>query len=402
LDIGFRTTDIVKCHLSRLLSALLADIWSNVAMEPIQPPAFDDLVAELTLLRRTGITEIRRLELPALSVAVRAVGHESAVIEAPQLERLVREGIDQLAGGRLADSAALLLGLESGTRADTPTQLREDAAERWGVSVSQFRHRWEPLVIDQLAEAILTCCQQHTLRVARLAMERRTPVTSRLAVSWVERFEAMYRLWTPIYAFGADLTAYRSTQIRPDDIPADMSVEEQADGYVAFALHHFARVLVESRRFERRYGGLWLLSDAQAEQELADALYRIGWHTPNNERDDSYLRQLVDEDSEVHPFLESIDRDSVGRAILHEWQTWTAECSCVWTPSGDKRALFPTAQTYERISRRCGLHAVVRACSDFCLLLDDDWHRIADWYHLPSPRPTGVNATDLIDGSRPK
>lgn len=45
----------------------------------------------------------------------------------------------------------------------------------------------------------------------------------------------------------------------PDD--PGYTQERQASGYVSYALWHYTCYLVELRRFVRRYGGLWLLSD---------------------------------------------------------------------------------------------------------------------------------------------
>ena len=129
-----------------------------------------------------------------------------------------------------------------------------------------------------------------------------------MAQVWMERFAAYYRIWSPVSGLGSDLTAYRSTLLEPPenwdrrygiDGPDDpgYSREEQADGYVTFALYLYAHFEWELRQFETLFGGRWLLSDADAEQALADSVYRIRWHAPVSERDQSYLRALVAEAS---------------------------------------------------------------------------------------------------------
>ncbi|GJM39037.1 MAG: hypothetical protein DHS20C19_24040 [Acidimicrobiales bacterium] len=355
---------------------------------------FDDLIAELALIRRHGITQLRTLDLPALQQAALAAGHNptNGRIEAPQLETLIRDGIAELGGGTIADTLEILLGLEPGTRGNPPPQLRADAAERWGISLSRFRHRWEPHILSQLADAILTRCHHHAMRLAHLALERRTPTTSRLAIAWVERFEAMYRLWTPIYALAADLTAQRSTQFHPPRRDGS-----DAGGYVTFALSHYTDLLIETRRYQHRYGGLWLLSDHQAEQDLADALYRITWHTPNNERDDSYLRTLTDTHPEQHQLLEAIANDPIGADIHHEWQDWARRCHCTWDAKTTPGELFATSRHHPDIDPTCQPHQVIQAAVDYCTILDDDWNRIADWYRLPTNRPTTISGETLTN-----
>jgi len=150
-------------------------------------------------------------------------------------------------------------------------------------------------------------------------LDVRTPVHSRLAVEWLARFEAMYRIWTPLTGVGNDLTAYRSTLLE-EDRPWDhatgpyvgdgtgTSQEAQAAGYVTFALAHFAQFLVELRDLETRFGGVWLLPEAQAETDLREAVHRAMLASPNNERDDSFLRSTLVgvPGREMHGFLQAL------------------------------------------------------------------------------------------------
>src|SRR5947209_2289942 len=198
-----------------------------VSSEGIEPPPFDDLVADLLLLRLKGIVELRQLKLPALAQAVRASGRgdEDRPVEAPAIEALLRRSIDNLEDSRWGRAASILYGLTPGTRGDSPATLRQDAADEFGVGFSRWRNHWERLVVGQVADLILGACHEHQMRLTHLALERRAPASSRLAVAWVERFEAYYRLWTPIYALGADLTAYRATLLE-DDRPYDHEPSE--------------------------------------------------------------------------------------------------------------------------------------------------------------------------------
>lgn len=95
-------------------------------------------------------------------------------------------------------------------------------------------------------------------------MEQRHPADSRLAVQWVERFEAYYRIWTPAYALGANLeAAIKTRRDEPaDHLPWDPNSaepydpEDQADGYGRYALYAYAQFQLEVKKFMTRHGGL--------------------------------------------------------------------------------------------------------------------------------------------------
>jgi hypothetical protein len=233
-------------------------------------------------------------------------------------------------------------------------------------------------------------------------------------VAWVERFEAYYRIWTPIIALGGDLTAYRSTLIEADrpydrepgtEGPDDpgYTQEVQADGYARQALYQYACFEWELKQFIQRYGGLWLFSDAATETAVSSAIYRIGWHvTPFNERDQSWLRSTIADSrgGELHHFLDLLDRTSIGQATNLEWQQWVGTCRCQWElgsvpVEGDRLEYFPTSAHHDGIEPACQMHQVIAACGSYCDLIDQDWHRIADWYHLGDAPRRGVSPEGL-------
>jgi hypothetical protein len=182
----------------------------------------------------------------------------------------------------------------------------------------------------------------------------------------------------------------------PDD--PGYSQDQQAEGYAIFALYHYAHFAWLLRQFVTLHGGQWLLSDADAEQALADAAYRVGWHTPWNERDDSYLRGLIAEtpDQEMHGFIERLRSTDLGRATEQAWLSWAATCACTWPPGVDAgEAYFPTSVQHPTIAGDCQLHNVVRACGDYLDLVDADWKRLADWYHLDTEVRRGVSASEM-------
>jgi hypothetical protein len=382
------------------------------------PPPVDLLLKDLALLRRSGITHLRGLKLDALTRAVRIVEEASPNdTYLPQsIEELLRRAVDRMDDGRYAISAELLFGLAQGTRGSSPTDLRKEAADRLNIAVETFRKDHEKTTLSELAESIIGLCRDQEMRTARVAMaDKRHPADSRLAIGWAERFEDYYRVWTCVYALAADLTAYRMTMLEPDrpwdnhDEPgrliAPLSTETesytqeyQAEGYIRFAIYRFASFLAEMHRFQIKRGGFWLLSDAEVEVKVSDALYRIGWHTPNNERDDSWMRMsMMQAGGELHVFQDLLMRTTIGAATHEEWQEWAANCHCTWNDESedDRSSHFPTADTDDGVAEECGLHQVVKACCDYIELIDADWMAIADWYRLDTPPGRGVTAEGL-------
>ncbi len=379
-------------------------------------PDYDDVKADLRAVRSSGLTKLRDLELPALGQAavLLADGHDPAGIET-----VLRQAVERIGGGELGDAASYLFGLVQGTRGRTPTELRNLAADCYEMKAENFRKSKEPTVIEQTAEQVLALCREDNLRVARSKMERREPADSRLAVQWVERFEAYYRIWTPVIALGGDLAAYRSTLNEPErrwDLPDEpgrrldpMSLETehytqeyQAEGYIRFAMFRFAQVLWELRQFMIRHGGFWLLSDSETETAVTDAIYRISWHSPNNERDDSWMRTVYSKaDGELHTFQHFIETTTLGSATHREFQEWAAQCQCTWDEgrSSDARgSYFATAKTDAAINEICSLHQVIEACSDYCELIDVDWTKIADWYRIEGRPRRGLTGEALYRG----
>jgi hypothetical protein len=376
----------------------------------IRPPAATEIVNDLGEVRSAGFPAAARLELPALRRIVALVDHEPST---SAVETLLRNAIDRLGGGPWADAAAALLGLARGTRGLPVTDRRDLAAEALGVAPLTFQRTREKALLPDLAEQLLAIAAAGELRAAHEQMSRRLPAESRLAVQWVKRFEAYNRIWTPVYALGADLTAYRSTLLETDwpydrapptqgPVDAGETQEGQAAGYARFALYRFAQYLWELRQFMTRYGGMWLFSNGATETKVSDAVYRIGWHvTSFNERDESWLRAAMQDSrgQELHTFMQLLGRTDIGRATHDEWQQWVTTCQCTWQEpeDGASDGYFPTTRTDVGIAADCQVHRVIEACSDYCNLIDQDWRQIADWYHLGEQPKRGVSPEALYD-----
>lgn len=354
-------------------------------------PLYEELLTDLRIVREKGLGSLRRYGVPALHTACLLTELSDRDEQQPAaIESLLRQAVESLGGGRSGEAAEYSLGLVPGTRLWPSTDRRKAAAKAQGVSTETFRKTYEKQLLEQVAEGILALLHQWRLRTTRLSLERRHPADSRLAVQWVERFEAYYRIWTPVWALTTNLEAAISTRrADPSEHPPwDPDSEEpydqegQALGYGRFALYAYASYQLELRKFMTRHGGLWLLSDAETEQQAADALYRIGWHNPMNEDDDSWLRRHLADSRHEEPqhFAHLVRSSSVGVALLTEWQEYVASCACTATKDAEEG---------------CQVHATIRACQGFCELIDADWLRIADWYHPMSAPRQGVTGEDL-------
>jgi hypothetical protein len=360
-------------------------------------PKHSAVERDLRVLREKGLPRLRSLGLPDLTEAARFVADEPEIDDAVAIEDALRQSVERLGGGDYGEAAALLFGLIRGTRNLGPRERREKAADELSMSAETFRTAHQSDLVSDVATQLLALVNEQRRRAARDQLERRHPAESRLAVAWVDRFEAYYRLWTPIYALGADLTACRSTLLEvdrpydrapgtsgPDD--PGYSQEEQAQGYARFALYRYATFEFELRLFMVRYGGLWLLSSHSEEKVIEDVIYRIAWHvTPFNERDQSWLSGAIHDtlNHGIDGFLSFVANTETGRARHAEWQEWVAACTCAWPIDEDHPGeFFPTSRSREGIDGDCQVHRVVGACEDYCRTIDQEWGKIADWYHL--------------------
>lgn len=104
---------------------------------------------------------------------------------------------------------------------------------------------------------------------------------------------------------------------------------------------------------------------------------------------------------ELHGFIERLAATEIGQATHREWQEWVATCECVWTPDTlSDEENFPTRRHHEGIREHCHIHGVIEACGDYLDLIDQDWRKIADWYHIDESVRRGVNPEVLYDRFR--
>lgn len=83
------------------------------------------------------------------------------------------------------------------------------------------------------------------------------------------------------------------------------------------------------------------------------------------------------------------------------WQDFLADCTCVWDAGqAPERGHFHTHRTVKTIDEGCQPHQVISASNDYCVIVDDEWDLIADWYHIGEPRRAGVDGAALYERLR--
>lgn len=380
-------------------------------LSQVETPTREELVAELKVLREKGLPELDELDLQALVAAAwLVIPGDGERDDAAAVETLLKRAVGRLSGGKFGDALVQLFGLDGDTRMLTGGVRRTNAAMKLGCAERTFRRKHEEPMLREVARMILVLCNERRMRDGRERLAAKHPVESDIAIQWIELFRAYYRIWSPISGLANDLNGYRSTLLEdarpydrrfgargPDD--RGYTQEEQAEGYARFALYYYVHFEWQLRRFQAEHGGLWLLSNADTELAVRDAIYRIGWHVqPFNERDISFLRTLIDETphQELHPFLKLLAGDELGQALHQQWQEWVSTCDCTWLPDEvPESELFATPSNVPGISSDCQVHQVVDNCALYCQLIDEDWMKIADWYQLDAATRKYVTAERL-------
>ena len=103
----------------------------------------------------------------------------------------------------------------------------------------------------------------------------------------------------------------------------------------------------------------------------------------------------------MHSFRLSEDSDTHFAGLHDLWQRFLATCLCAWDPAeSPERGHFHTDRTVKTIDESCQPHQLVSAANDYCVIIDDEWDLIADWYHIGEPRRTGVDGAALYEQLR--
>lgn len=343
---------------------------------------FDELVKELKVVVQEGLQVLRNVSLPALA---RRTEEMSGTADAAAMEEALRRAVVRLGAGPAGEAGGLLLGLVPETRGLRLPARRRQAAGVYGIQPGSFRKEPQANLLKEIAAELEKLVRDMQLGRARGELEDGAAVDPELALVWLERFQAYFRIGASLSGLRNDLVAAWTTRLTQDrrfDEP-----EQQARGYASFALYHFARFLYEHEQFRVRFGGVWLLSTGDVEERVSDAIYRIGWHSPFNERDDSWLRHNLSAvtDLESGAFLRLMEDDVVGSEIQADWQAWVASCDCT------------RADSYGA----CPVHQVIEQADFYGRLIDQEWHRVAAWFRatndVVAPKPEELYARFIGD-----
>jgi hypothetical protein len=293
-----------------------------------------------------------------------------------------------LPGAGQGVAAQYLLALVRGTEGWPPEARKDRAAQELGIQRGTLTQRRPgkkthlERLVDLLGQAVFAAETEYRLRqrAQRLA-ERRRPAESALGINWLARFERYYSVWTTVFALKGDLEIAVGRLHAAD--------EPEFELYSQQSLYWYARFRAAMDSFERDFGGLWLTPDAEVEDRIADAIYRIGRASPCREIDDSYLRTLMRRDRELDTFVANTsDRLS---EIQEHWGGWIRACRC---RSDD-------ADQVDVISEDCRLHRVISACRTYISAVDDQWGALADWYEAHRPRTAVDVAAFYAQQGRP-
>jgi hypothetical protein len=354
---------------------------------------FDDVMIDLATLRDRGSGYIRDLALPTLSrgAVLMDLADGDAEERPAAISSLLRDAADRLGGGVWQEAAEYSLGLVRGTQRWSKSARRAAAANLFDRKPDTYRKSQELEVLRQMADAILELCHEARLRRSRIDMEnRRHPADSRLAVQWVERFEAYNKLWTPAYALSANLEA--ALQVYLDEPaphpPWDPNSDspyvpaELAQHYARAALYNLVEFQLEVKRFRSKHGGLWLMSDAETETKVSDAVYRIEWHNNLTSEDESWLRRHLADSrhEEFEQFWKLILTFVDGVRIHDKWQNLVRDS---------------VGLTTDKEKQHSQVWLTIQACKDYMEWVDADWLKIADWYRPGSSPVRGVSASGL-------
>lgn len=376
---------------SRALALSAALVRIRAAM--LTPEDEKNLKIELLTVRDAGLIGLRQLSVPTLSDAARRVTFDAASTDHVVVEALLRRAVARLGGGKLGDAAAAYFGLGD-TRVENSRVRREEAAAALEKRFETFRKAHERALLGEVIAQIGVLVSEQQTREARAERQgSRAMEESALPQLWHDRFTVYHRIWTALNGLGNDLTAYRETLLdekrrwdrrfgTEGEHDQGYLQEEQAQGYALYALYHYATYSWELRGFLNSHGGQWLLSNPEAEATAADAVHRIWRASPWNERDDSYLRTLLDQtpNRELHHFIDKLRSTKLGQATEAEWHTWCEQCACIWPRGAPSEKFFPTRMDHSGISADCPLHETVDACGVYLTIVEQDWKNLADWY----------------------
>jgi hypothetical protein len=277
-----------------------------------------------------------------LALVADRAGSDGVDARAAALGQLVPQ-IVRSGGLTHPEATKRLLSLTGSLRSASPGPRRAAAAHYLGhIKEDTVRRRYEQPLLAGLA---------HALYSAEVAFRRRRREIDPSTIDWAGRLSSYGRMYTAIGQIGADLEILvRAHRARPDD-------DRLIAGHVGSSLWALGLFQAELAAFVQDYGGIWLFSDVQVENDVANAIFNLNRHPDVPESYASHLRTLIraQPDAELGPFLDALRAEEPGPEILVRWGNWCRSCRCT---------------SLDVPERDCEVHAVIAAASDYCNHID--------------------------------
>lgn len=241
-------------------------------------PDLDPLISALRTILRRGLpitpdTADDRL-LGLRGVTARAVDPDERLARVAALDKLLRQQLRRLPGGRDRQAAAHALFGIGGTSGQNLTTRRQTAAAALGYDADHFRKNIVPKILGDLAWLL----HQDSLTYAPRGRKQPpaeasgdTPTIEPEDLDDPERAEheiLLSRIWSDVYGLRAELIERERWR---DVVGQEVRFQEAAGG----ALWFLARLLTNLDRYLERYGNAILHGDAEFN---AEGLIRLaGW-----------------------------------------------------------------------------------------------------------------------------
>lgn len=281
----------------------------------------EELAGELAGMLRRGVTSDGLIECPGLLglALVRAKSASDAPADlAAGCVGLLAEVTARVDGERHGPSA-VLLGVAPGWRRSLLKTRRAQAAQLLHIEVDHFRKEREDALIEAAADELYAQDAAFRLRHRPRTDEEIAAQSAAMGIDWLAQHRSYLRIWTPVTGMRADLLRLM------EYLDADEEDHDAIADRLCSLTWFYARFLRELARFVEEQGGLWLLSDPDAEAEVAEAIYQLTVLTPFGEADDSWLRLLLGqaEQQELEPFADLlIAAGDRRRELMGAWIRW--------------------------------------------------------------------------------
>ena len=134
----------------------------------------------------------------------------------------------------------------------------------------------------------------------------------------VERLPTYYRLWRHISDLNCFLDLWREAE---DNRIEEPDAEDETGDFALAALHAYVRFLLEVEDFNERWGGIWVLEDADEELRAAQAIQDVRATSPFTPIEESHLRVTlaVLVNQEVASFIAFLEGDDIGVGLIRRW-----------------------------------------------------------------------------------